>query len=374
MFWRRRRTDDFEWHRHVRTTIKLRRDERRKRIDEAKNVAAAEFEKIQKASVDGARKSADALGSAAGRGGRALGARAKSTARGALALASASLHWLGRQLNRELRGSTWQTRLQPAAPLGRAIAAVPWPRKHWGAALAGIGIVTICALLISNGRAPWTSLFAATRSVQAPSFFAPPAKPITGRARALSGDTMIVDGKRIVLTGIDAPELIQRCRRRPSSRRTYGCGIAARDALRRITGRSVVTCDAASPDAAGRTRTRCRIGENDLAEQLASDGYVFPDGGSYAAAFQAARAAKKGVWRAQNTAPTDVRNAAWARAAKAAPKGCPIKGRGRRGQSTYMMPHDPLYRRARVYERRGDRWFCSENEAIAAGFKLSLGS
>src|SRR5262245_10166221 len=38
MFWRKQ-SDGFEWHKYVRTTIKLRRDDRRRRIDEVKHAA-----------------------------------------------------------------------------------------------------------------------------------------------------------------------------------------------------------------------------------------------------------------------------------------------------------------------------------------------
>jgi hypothetical protein len=39
MFGRRKTSDGFEWHKYVRTTIKLRREERRQRIQEARRAA-----------------------------------------------------------------------------------------------------------------------------------------------------------------------------------------------------------------------------------------------------------------------------------------------------------------------------------------------
>src|SRR5690606_11780218 len=40
MFGWRRKSDGFEWHEHVRTTIRIRREDRRRRIDEARALAA----------------------------------------------------------------------------------------------------------------------------------------------------------------------------------------------------------------------------------------------------------------------------------------------------------------------------------------------
>lgn len=40
MFGRGRKSDGFEWHKHVRTTIKLRREDRRARFNDVKEVAS----------------------------------------------------------------------------------------------------------------------------------------------------------------------------------------------------------------------------------------------------------------------------------------------------------------------------------------------
>jgi hypothetical protein len=59
----------------------------------------------------------------------------------------------------------------------------------------------------------------------------------------------------------------------------------------------------------------------------------------------------------------------WEAAKKAAPSGCPIKGHVARGERIYVVPWAPSYARTRVRESRGGRWFCNENEAVAAGWK-----
>ena len=54
-----------------------------------------------------------------------------------------------------------------------------------------------------------------------------------------------------------------------------------------------------------------------------------------------------------------------------APDGCPIKGQVTASSRTYVLPWSPDYERARVQSTRGERWFCSEQEAVAAGFKAA---
>ena len=49
-----------------------------------------------------------------------------------------------------------------------------------------------------------------------------------------------------------------------------------------------------------------------------------------------------------------------------------IKGNITRTGQVYHMPWSPWYGKTRVDARRGERWFCSEDEAIAAGWRPAL--
>ena len=64
---------------------------------------------------------------------------------------------------------------------------------------------------------------------------------ITGQARVIDGDTIVIHGLRIRLQGIDTPERYQRCR--DAHDRVYRCGDTATEALRRAIGSSAVRCD-----------------------------------------------------------------------------------------------------------------------------------
>ena len=59
----------------------------------------------------------------------------------------------------------------------------------------------------------------------------------------------------------------------------------------------------------------------------------------------------------------------WQEAKGRSPEGCPIKGQVTGSSRFYVLPWSPDYERARVQTARGERWFCSEQEAVAAGFK-----
>jgi hypothetical protein len=69
--------------------------------------------------------------------------------------------------------------------------------------------------------------------------------------------------------------------------------------------------------------------------------------------------------RALSMAPWDWREA---QIAANAPTGdCVIKGNISHGQKIYYMPFHNAYRSVKVNIMAGERWFCKEGEALAAG-------
>ena len=76
--------------------------------------------------------------------------------------------------------------------------------------------------------------------------------------------------------------------------------------------------------------------------------------------------------RAENWALCQVEAAGercWQVAEAAAPKGCAIKGNVSANGRIYHMPWDPWYEKVKMDERRGKRWFCSQEEAASAGWR-----
>ncbi len=136
-----------------------------------------------------------------------------------------------------------------------------------------------------------------------------------------------------------------------------------------------MTCRLGAADGPDRVLGQCALGDSDIGAELVRQGYVFAHGGllaRYASQEREARATKAGMWAAGDAErPTAYRAKLWEEAKRRAPEGCPIKGQVAGAARTYVLPWSPDYDRARVQKTRGERWFCSEQEAEAAGFKAA---
>lgn len=85
---------------------------------------------------------------------------------------------------------------------------------------------------------------------------------------------------------------------------------------------------------------------------------------------QAARAQKLRTWAANDVqAPWENRQSRWGVAAQTASDGCPVKGNiSPSGEKIYHVAwNGQFYDRTKIGTGKGERWFCSEAEAIAAG-------
>jgi endonuclease YncB( thermonuclease family) len=192
----------------------------------------------------------------------------------------------------------------------------------------------------------------------------------TGEARVIDGDTLVVGGAKVRLEGIDAPEIGQTCGR--SSLGEWGCGAAATTALERLVEGQSVACDSRGTDRYGRMLGVCWAGRIELNDEMVRRGHAWAFvrySQSYVEAEGEARALKLGVWQGASEPAWVYREKRWLAEAQVAPGGCAIKGKITRNGQIYHTPWSPWYGRSRIEERRGERWFCSEGEAIAAGFR-----
>jgi len=189
------------------------------------------------------------------------------------------------------------------------------------------------------------------------------------RIRVLDGNTLEVNGTPLDLAGIDAPELDQICRQYGNE---WPCGQEARNVLERTIGAREVTCLDRGRDAAGRQLADCRVGVESLALGMLLSGMAVttPESpGAYQNAEAIAREARRGLWAGEFVRPAE-----WRQGARLTPVGtdqrCRIKGTVTDGKRIYLVPDSPGYAGAAVSESRGERWFCSEMEAIEAGWQL----
>ncbi len=208
-----------------------------------------------------------------------------------------------------------------------------------------------------------------------------PANPaladITGRPRIIDGDTIEIGRQRIRLFGIDAPEGRQRC---TANGKPWRCGQQSTFALAGLIGKAWVRCNERDRDRYKRIVAVCYLGKKDINAWMVRNGWAVDyrrySKGAYSAEQMQARRAQLGIWQGEFIAPWDWRRGKRLTVAKDKDKdkdkaACLIKGNISRSGRIYHMPGGQYYKRTRVTTSKGERWFCSEAEARAAGWRRS---
>jgi endonuclease YncB( thermonuclease family) len=213
---------------------------------------------------------------------------------------------------------------------------------------------------------------------------APQAAEITGRVtKVVDGDSLEIGSDRIRLYGIDAPEGRQDCRR---TGQTWRCGDAAAAQLRKLVQGATLRCTPHDTDEYGRSVSVCRNGSTDINAEMVRAGFALAYrrySNDYVDEENEARAAKRGLWSAEFTMPWDWRRDSREETPRPTSGGgssgtqapnprCAIKGNiNTRGERIYHAPGSDLYDATVINERAGERWFCSEAEARAAGWRAA---
>lgn len=243
-------------------------------------------------------------------------------------------------------------------------------------ALRGFDKVIFAAILVAHIATP-----AAT------------AKQLTGLATIVDGDTLEVSGERIRLFGVDAPETDQVCL--GNTGKLYDCGVSAREFVKTLTHGSTVTCIGDERDRYKRLLAICNVGNDDLNAKLVEAGWALAYvqySKSYISAEASARSRSAGLWAGAFFAPWDWRHRdpkTEVKAIKSVPidaqklllstlkidwppmAGCEIKGNvSSNGEHIYYVPKHPLHGRIKM-DRAEQRWFCTENEAVTAGWRMA---
>ncbi|MDJ0825510.1 MAG: thermonuclease family protein [Rhodobacter sp.] len=195
------------------------------------------------------------------------------------------------------------------------------------------------------------------------------AETFSGRVTVVDGDTLRVGAEKVRLYGIDAPELGQRCG--DGAGGDWACGRWAEATAYGLYQAKIATCQRIDTDRYGRTVARCFVAGQDIAARLVRDG-VAQAYRRYALDYvdeeKEGSIAGRGIWRGGLQSPAEYR-AGLQGPAPAAPGGCAIKGNISAGGKIYHMPGQEHYAQTRVSEPKGERWFCSEAEARAAGWR-----
>lgn len=230
-----------------------------------------------------------------------------------------------------------------------------------GGSIVSYGLLTGFSPSLAKPRGPGTS----------------PLEIVTGTARVVDGDTIDIDGKRIRLEGIDAPEAAQTCTGRYAGGifGEWRCGVAASAALVRLTRSKTVTCEARETDKYNRLIATCFVNGRNINRAMVRRGHAWAFvkySDTYTDEERQARLEKTGLWASSKPATPawEYRSRRWTNAAQAAPEGCVIKGNiSAGGDRIYHTPWSPWYGKVRIKTDAGEQWFCDEAEALAAGFR-----
>jgi endonuclease YncB( thermonuclease family) len=218
---------------------------------------------------------------------------------------------------------------------------------------------------------------------------------ISGVPRIVDGDTLVVGATKIRLGGIDAPETDQICLNANGERWT--CGIDARDQLAAHIAGRVIACSSNGIDVYQRSLAICSLAGQNLNAWMVQEGWALAYvkySSEYQQAEEDAHGHQRGLWRGAFIAPWDWRHKnnkteilgalrvpISAQVLLLGPSGtdgapspdCTIKGNiNRDGERIYHMQNQAFYARIKMDRGGGRRWFCTPEEAEAAGWRRAL--
>ena len=191
--------------------------------------------------------------------------------------------------------------------------------------------------------------------------------------KVTDGDTVnVLDQSRtqhkIRLGGIDAPE------------RGQDFGRKSTDNLARYVAGEYIEVEYAKRDRYGRIVGKLVKDDQDINLLQVKDGFAWhykyyqndqsaSDRALYSAAEIEARGKVLGLWAAPAIPPWEWRKKG---TQPTTSTGCNIKGNiGSSGKRIYHVPGGRWYGKTKINTAKGERWFCSEEEARAAGWRAS---
>ncbi|MCZ4271032.1 thermonuclease family protein [Maritalea porphyrae] len=128
-------------------------------------------------------------------------------------------------------------------------------------------------------------------------------REVRGLARVIDGDSLQIEGQKIRVIGIDAPELDQPCR---VNGKEWLCGLDAKNSLTaQINGR-LVDCASQGKDKYRRLLAVCKVDGKDIGKWMVTNGWAVSFG-DYAFDEAIARNNRLGIWQGEFERPKDWR-------------------------------------------------------------------
>lgn len=200
------------------------------------------------------------------------------------------------------------------------------------------------------------------------------AQPLSGRAVITDADTFKLGTVDVRIWGIDAPERAQVCR--DADGEDYRCGESATAALSAHLGSQIIRCEQVDRDVYGRTVARCFLRGNDVADWLVRNGWAvdYPEysSGAYRVAEAYARQQRNGLWAGTFQPPVGFRRGTPPSEPipTSSSGSCSIKGNiNSGGERIYHVPGQRDYEATRIDQSKGERMFCTAEEAQNAGWR-----
>lgn len=198
--------------------------------------------------------------------------------------------------------------------------------------------------------------------------------------RVIDGDTIEIEGgQRVRYVGIDTPETVD-------PRKPVQCfGVEASNKNKEFVGGKRVRLekDISETDKYGRLLRYVYVDDIFVNLKLVQDGFAYsstypPDikyQDQFVEAQRVAREQNKGLWNtcpaepsSPVIAPTTTQESAPAQSSQPT-SACVIKGNISSGGKIYHLPGCASYNQTEIKEVQGEMWFCSEEEAVAAGWR-----
>ena len=241
-----------------------------------------------------------------------------------------------------------------------------------------IGLVVLLAIIGGNAT-PKLENNLSNDSVESVPTPTPQNKTIDGTflvTRVIDGDTIEIEGgQRVRYIGIDTPETVD-------PRKPVQCfGVEASNRNKQLVeGKRVrLEKDITENDRYGRLVRYVYVDDVFINLKLVAEGfaysYTYPPDVKYQSQFveaqRVAREQKRGLWGSCPTSSTITLPPTPAIAPTAQPTNqCTIKGNiSSAGENIYHVEGCGSYNATKIDEARGERWFCSEADALAAGWR-----
>lgn len=195
------------------------------------------------------------------------------------------------------------------------------------------------------------------------------AADVVGTVRVIDADTIDVGDTRIRLHAIDAPEMDQNCETEHGV--AFACGKWATAQVQARFEGAQARCVPRDVDRYGRVVAQCRVAGQDMGEVIVSEGWAFAFrryGMEYDLAEKGAFVTDRGLHGLRVQSPAQFRAARVSDQVPVDPN-CVIKGNTSKSGRIYHVPGQEFYAATQINRAKGERWFCSEREARAAGWR-----